>query len=275
VQLPTNIDFWDGCDYEATVVATDTRTGLSSEPASCELHVSWQHQAAAPTGVVVRPYDTIDADGTHRIGCSVALPALSQAQQEKGDLSDVWRVTPDGTTPLAIGVPGDVTLDDPCAPYGNAGLAYRVVVRTANGDVELADFPYRLACGVLRIDFGDTYVELPYNIAQQDSWEKDFEARRKMDGTVDGYWSHGSTRKGGFSADLVRVKDVAMARRVRELARHTGQCWVRTPEGSAYAADVQVTDLSASFQTAALAVSLDAHEVAPGSEWSWQPIEGV
>ena len=54
---------------------------------------------------------------------------------------------------------------------------------------------------------------------------------------------------------------------MRELARHGGPCFVRTPDGCAYMADVQVGGLSVSCSSAAVSVSIDATEVALTSEY--------
>lgn len=263
VTAPEGLDLRDGATYSLRVVATDPDTGLATET-EASFAVAWAHQAPAPAEPTITPYDVTDADGFRTRGCTLALTAPTGAAE--GDLQDVYRVTPDGVQLVAEGVAAGTTIDDRYAPYGG-GNAYRVAVVTADGDEDWDDFPYDLAGGDLRVDFGGDYVELPYNLRLSDGYEKDFEARRKLDGSTDGYWNQGVGRRGGLSTDVIRVEGAEQSRRVRSLARHVGPCFVRTPDGCAYEADVQVTGLSWSAGSSVLSVALDATEVGLTDEY--------
>ncbi|MBP3884909.1 MAG: hypothetical protein J6D54_08250, partial [Olsenella sp.] len=61
--------------------------------------------------------------------------------------------------------------------------------------------------------------------------------------------------------------DAEVARRVRMLAQHVGPCFVRLPNGCAFEADVQVTDLSEGHASSAIAVALDVTEVSPSGAY--------
>jgi len=266
VTAPAGLDLWDRARYTVSVSATDEETGLRSAEVLAETEVAWAHQAPAPgDSIAVTPSDATDEDGNRAITCDVALAASDG--MAAGDVYDVYRVTSDGPYQIAADVPPGTTVTDPYAPYGGGALAYRVACRTPDGDVDWDDYPYELDADELRIDFGTSYVELPYNLAVSDAWSKDFESRRHLDGTEEGYWNEGATRRGSLSTDLIRVEGAAAAVALRELARHAGQCFVRTPDGCAYAADVEVGGMAASYGSSALAVSLDATEVAPGPQW--------
>ena len=272
VELPNGLDLWDGASYDVTVTTKDGETGLDSDPATAELVCSWAHQAPdPPDGVAVTPRDETDADGRRMLSAVVLLVAPEGAGD--GDVCDVWRVTPDGPCLVAEGVSPSATVTDPWAPFGGDTLAYRVSMRTTDGDVSWRDYAYVLPCDSLRVDFGDEYVELPYDIAISDAFSKDFESRAHLDGTRSGYWSAGADRKASLSTDVVRVTEPEKAMALRRLARHDGPCLVRTPDGCAYEADVEVS-LDSSHATSRLAVALDATEVSPSGEYMATVIEG-
>ena len=156
---------------------------------------------------------------------------------------------------------------DPYAPYGKGSLAYRVVVRTVDGDLSWTDYPYQLSFAALRFDFGSRHIELPYNIKINDSYSKDFSATRYLDGSIDGFWNAGSMRQGGFTTDLIKIFDRARLDTVRELAHYAGPCFVRTPEGCAFMADVEVNSIGTSYDSLALGISISVTEVELTSEY--------
>lgn len=266
VQMPGSLDLRDGGVYRVSVTATDQATGLRSSEVTAELVVAWSRRAPMPVATVT-PLDVTDLDGTRTISCTVALG--TPVGYAAGDTCDVWRVTPDGERLCFEGaVPGQTVIDQ-WAPYGTNGAmtAYMVVLRTPDGDAAWAEFPYTLQARELRIDFDGQYVELPYNLSGSESREKDFEARRKLDGTVDGYWNAGAMRKASLSADVERLEDPDTARLLRELGQHAGPCLVRVPDGSCYMANVQVSTVSWSAKDAFVSVTLDATEVALTSDY--------
>lgn len=256
---PTVLNLIDGGEYEVAVRAIDPDTGLASEEVTETFAVAWAHQAPAPAEPTITPYDVTDDAGVRMRGCSIQLAEPDGAADS--DVYDLYRVTPDGPYLIAEGVAMDSLVDDPYAPYGGTEKGYRVATRTSDGDVDWSDFQYEMPGKDIRIDFGSEYVELPYNVSISDGYQKDFEVRRKMSGDMDGYWNDGVERHGGFSSDLIRIQEEEKAKTVRHLARHVGPCFVRTPDGCAYAADVEVSSIGGARLSAALAVSIDATEV--------------
>lgn len=265
VNAANDIELLDNGNYVLFVQPYDPDTELSGDTVISPLSVTWASQAPrmlngedeAPISIV--PLDMTDSNGVRTRQCTITLaPPVGAIGTET---YNVYRVTPDGTYLIAEGCGLTETLTDPYAPYGGTETAYRVAVVTADGDVDWLDYPYILGGRDLRIDFGDTYVELPYNLSISDSYEKDFEARRKLDGSIDGYWNDGVMRSGGLSTDLIRIFEQEKATRVRELARYTGPAFVRTPDGCAYQANVTVSSIGGARNDAALAVQLDATEV--------------
>ncbi|MBQ9004907.1 MAG: hypothetical protein IJ092_00890 [Atopobiaceae bacterium] len=261
VELPDGLDLWDGATYDVSATATDPATMLTSGVATCAMAVAGARQAPelAEVDATVTPHDSYDADGNHTLTADIAIGTPEGAADS--DRFDVYRVTPDGAYLVYRDASADDVVTDPYAPYGKGELAYRVAVRTADGDTSWRDFPYELDFHALRVEFGSRHVELPYNIVPSDSYSKDFEARRYMDGSVDGFWNEGATRKAGFSTDLIKLYDRDRLADVRALAQHAGPCFVRTPEGCAFMADVQVTSIGTDYRSAAIGVSLDCTEV--------------
>lgn len=177
------------------------------------------------------------------------------------DVYDVFRVTPDGPYLVAEGVALDAVVDDPWAPYGETHY-YRVRTRTVDGCEEYADYPYELWGKDLRIDWGGRYIELPYDLSVSDQYEKDFEARRHLDGSVDGYWNQGAVKRGNLKTNIIKARDAERAAALRALGRHAGPCYVRLPDGCAYQADVQLSGIDRESDSFAMAVSISATEVA-------------
>lgn len=267
ITAPDGLDLRDGALYTLTATAIDNGTGLSSETVTGNVSVLWSHQAPVPSdnAITVTPSDVTDDDGNRTRKCVIQLASPTGAAS--GDLFDVWRHTPDGYHIIAYGVPLTARVTDNYAPYGVGDYGYRVICRTADGDTAWNDYAYELPGRDVRIDFGDEYVELPYNVQLQDSYTKSFESREKLDGSIDGYWNESVQRKGSYSSDLIRIREPEKAAAVRRLAHHNGPCFVRTPDGCAYTANVEVNNFGGARRDGALAVSIDATEVSIAGEY--------
>ena len=261
------LELWDRGEYEVIVTATDARTGLVSDAVTAPFSVNYAYEPPRPTsGITVTPSDVTDADGVRTLSAVVQLAATTGMAQT--DVYDVYRLTPDGPYLVASDLAHTETVTDPFAPFGTYGTrAYRVAIRTVDGSESWFDYEYALRAWMVRIDFGGSYVELPYNIQLGDQWEHDFEARRHMDGTINGYWNPGAGRVANISTDLVKRGDPEQVARVRALANFCGPCLVRTPEGCCYQADVTPNTLSMTYDNGAIPLSLNATEVALTAEY--------
>lgn len=263
---PDGLDLMDNGQYVLTIRPTDPETGLTGEEVSDTINVIWSHQAPTPPdGISVTPIDVTTTEGVRTRSCDISL--VSPDDAASGDVYDVYRMTQDGPYLIASGVGLNATVTDPYAPYGGTETGYRVACRTDDGDVDWTDYPYDVLGRDLRIDFGGEYVELPYNIVPTESYEKDFELRRKLDGSMDGYWNDGVQHNAGFTTDLIRIYDQEKAATVRRLARYVGPCFVRTPDGMAFAANVSIGEIGGAYKEAAIAVSVDATEVGLTEEY--------
>ena len=205
-------------------------------------------------------------EGTYTGG----VRTVSTPEGRSTDLYDVYRVTPDGATPVAIGAKLNETITDNYAPYGGGNRAYRIVTRTKDGDLTYRDITYRFAGGDMRIDFDGTYVELPYDVSMSDTFSKDFESRAHFgQRTPSGYWNESVSRTSSLSTRLIKIRNRAIEARVRRLAQYDGPCFLRLPNGCAYEADVQVSGISEDeMGNAGISISLDATEVMPSGTYS-------
>lgn len=245
VTLPEGLDFWDYVDYDLTVTAVDRSTGLRSEEAEATFTVDWTSKATAPEDTVtLTPVDTTDEDGNHTLAVQIALTA--PASSVGTDVYDIYRMDGGMARLIGEGFPLSYTAMDYFAPYGDGELLYyRIALRTVDGDVAFSDIEYDLPVDVLRFDWRDGSVELPYNLSIGDGYSKDADIRSHMDGSVDGYWNPTITRKASLSTDVIKLEQQSEIEAVRQLARYAGPVFVRTPNASAFEADVQVTNLSA------------------------------
>jgi hypothetical protein len=186
------------------------------------------------------------------------------------DCYDVYRMTGDGATLIGSDLPLDATVADEYAPFGTGmDLAYRVACRTADGDVAWTDVAYELAGDAIRVDWQGGTVELPWNVAISDGYSKDVDVHEYLDGSTDALYNSGVRRSAKLSTDVIRLDEQATVDAVRALARHDGPAFVRTPDGSAYEADVQVTEMST--QGPIVAVALDCTEVRATEEFLLPP----
>lgn len=261
IALPTGLDFYDGATYAIACVATSGESGLSSDRQEAAFSVAWAHQASIPPDTItVTPNDVTDEEGFRRLYAEIQLVAPAGAAET--DLYDVYRVTADGPYLIARDVALDGLVTDYYAPYGDGEHAYRVALRTADGDVEWTDYPYELACNVLRIDFNSQYIELPWNLTVGDAYTKDFEARAHLGSdTPQGYWNENITRQASFSTDVLRIQERSQIDTLHALARYAGSAFVRTPNGSAYQANIDVSGLDETYNSGFVAVALDGQEI--------------
>jgi len=267
IALPPGLNFWDNGNYNLSVTAIDRTTGLRSAEMPAVFSIEWAHQAVDPGDyVTITPIDTYDDEGFHRIAAMIELTPPAEAAET--DVYDIYRLTGDGAQLIGEGFPLTFTAYDEYAPFGiNVDLAYRVAIRTLDGDVEFADIEYVFEQKTLRFDWTGGFLELPYNISIADSYKKDVELRQHMDGSVDGYWNQNITRTGKLSTDVIKLEQKTEIDMARALARYAGSVFVRTPEGTAYEADVQVSDMSANNKHM-MAIAIDAQETGLTKEFA-------
>ena len=261
ITLPKGLDFWDNGQYTVSVVAEDRNTKLRSAEVKKTFKVNWTNKAADPdSAITLTALDyTTDDESEHVQGVQIAL--TPPTGYHSTDVYDIYRMNGDKADLIGKGFPLTHTTVDKYAPFSDSDdLYYRIAIRTADGDVEYADKEYTLASDTIRFDWQGGSLELPYGVSIGDSYKKSVEFRQHMDGSVDGYWNKNIERGSSFSSSIIKLVQPEEISLARQLARYAGPVFVRTKNGSAFVADVQVTDLSVKNK-AVTAIAVDATEV--------------
>ena len=263
VTLPTGLDLIDGTKYQVVATATDPATELVSDPSTATFAIAWSHQAPDPDGcVTLTPIDTYDTDGNSVK--AVRIDLVPPTNSVATDCYDIYRLTNDGAQLIGETWPLTATAIDQYAPYGD-GMThyYRIACRTADGDVEWYDAPYEMGGSVLRFDWQGGTVELPYDLAISDGYGKDVDVHSYLDGSVDAFYNQGIQRTAKLATTVLRLDDPDTVAAVKELAHFVGPAFVRTPDGSAYEADVQVTDMTPTHELSSVSISATEVHLTP------------
>ena len=242
------------------MVAVDRTTGLKSAEVLSDFSIAWANQAVDPEdAVTLTVIDTYDEDGDHTQAVQIDLtPPTGSAET---DVYDIYRMDVEKPSLIGEGFPLTHTVIDEYAPFGDdVPLFYRVALRTVDGDVEVADIPYEAQCEHMRFDWSGGSLELPYGLMYGETFTKDVDIRKHLDGSTDGYWNNNIERKSSLASDVIKIVQLRDIERARNLARYAGPVFVRLPNGAAFEADVQVTDLSKK-NDAVVAMAFDATEV--------------
>lgn len=246
----------DGAFYN--LVATVTDRYKQTAKVSQRFKVHWTHQAWEPSATFV-------TDETELI---TKITPVSGSGYVSGDTCDIYRLGIDKPELIYSGAAFGTQYVDPFPAFG-ANSGYKVVTVTANNDyiteeqtfAELdtteSDDYVQLDPKLLVIDFDGDRVELPYNISLDNSWSKDFERTTYLGGHVTGDHNKAVTRDLSAKTVTARRLDTETTELMRKLARYAGICHVRTPEGSSFAADVQVSEsMSADSGLASYSLSI-------------------
>lgn len=241
--------FDDGGEYRLTAIVQDS-VGQRAE-SYLDFSVAWDHQAEAPTATV-----TV-------VGLTAKVKATAPASYESGDTVDIYRLSADKPELIVKGGAFGKTYIDPY-PASNGG--YRFVDVTANGDYTTTDGiawinkDCSLTLDEAVIDFNGQQLTVPYNLELSNVWMKDFEETKYLNGHIVGDWTAAASRNGYINASFLR-SDARIAI-IKELAAWNGICHVRTPDGSSYSANVQVSE-SLSYSTKAVNYAFDITRVDP------------
>lgn len=266
VTMPTELDFHDTGRYNLSVVAIDNLTQLRAPEANASFLVDWTNKAVDIEGAVtLTPIYTVDEEGDHRRAVQIDLTPPTGCSQS--DVYDIYRMDIEKPNLIGLGFPLTHTVVDEYAPFGDeTPLSYRFALRTVDGDVSYDDVEYEASCENMRFDWAEGSLELPYGLSIGDSFKKDSDIRQHMDGSSDGYWNQNIERKSSLNSSIIKILQPQDIERARSLARYAGPVFVRLPNGSAFEADVQVTDLSVKNK-AVTAIAIDATEIGLTNEF--------
>lgn len=226
--------FDDDANYTLTATLTDSNDQVCSSEKEFEVH--WTHQPETPTA-------------TAEITDTIAEISVNKPTgYAEGDVFDIYRLSVDLPELIASDCKYGTKYVDPYPTIGEFG-GYRVVAKTANGDYITAnndcawtDLKTNLESKNTIIDFNGLKIELPYNLSLSNKWTKDFTRTEYLGGSVVGDWNPTVTRDLTVTATTIATKDSDTAQKLRVLAEYTGICHIRTPEGSSFSCDIQISE---------------------------------
>lgn len=235
-----------------------------------EFEARWTHQPEIPAA-------TVEVDDDNMI-VKITPTVPDGYTAETGDVCDIYRLSIDRPVLIVRDAIYGITYVDPYPAFNEHG-GHLVVAKTANEDYITSDG--RLSWLYLQgeaediinedtviIDFDGQRISLPYNISLGNSWEKDFERTTYLGGSVEGDWNPAVTRDLDLSTDVVLTVPAGSQTQsdMRRLADFPGICHVRTPEGSSFAANINVTENIDGSKANLISYSLDVKKVDPEGE---------
>ena len=240
----------DSAAYSLIVSAQDSY-GQTAESDPIDFKVRWDHQAVVPIG-------TVEINQNQQVAIlSPNVPTGTEVSE--GDVCDIYRLSIDKPELIYKGAEFGTRYVDPYPTIGPNG-GYRFVYRTYNNDYTTEDgllawydtkndpTNEKLDKFGVIINYGDNMVILPYNVTLSNKWSKDFQTTNYLGGHTQGDWNTTVSRTGTVNAvgivnpNYGTEEDVAVIDAVRKLAMYSGVCHVRTPDGSSFAANIDVTE---------------------------------
>ena len=227
----------DGATYRLTSIVTDNVGQIAQ--VSEEFIVDWETKATTPKG----EYMISDEDYI-----AIITPKTPTGAQES-DTCDIYRLSADKPVLVFKGAEYGESYVDPYPTIGETG-GYRLVCVTEDGcyttdDNVQAFLDLQSDCLQINetiVDFDGGRVTLSLNMDISSNWSKSFTEKEFLGGSVKGFWQKAIKRGAEVSALAIPATDTNLLQAMRRLAEHPGRCHIRTPEGSSFAADVQVSE---------------------------------
>lgn len=181
-----------------------------------------------------------------------------EAAAPEGDVCDIYRLSVDKPELVYENAKFGERYVDPYPTIGSYG-GYRFVYKTYNGDYTTEDNHIAwhntpdtdneiLDARTAIINYGGDRVSLPYNLSLSNRWAKDFQQTSYLGGHIQGDWNPAVNRTGTISTvgivnpEIGSDEDIEVIEAIRRLAVYPGICHVRTPDGSTFAANVNVSE---------------------------------
>ena len=231
----------DGAYYNLIAVVQDSY-GQSAQ-AQLEFAVHWDHQAVVPSANI-----TVDNEAM----IAIITPVQPETGYAEGDVCDIYRISVDKPELIVENAEFGTQYVDPYPALGDQG-GHRIVYKTIYGDYITADnefawtdYDYEEGDIVDRfatvIDFGDDQAVLPYDLSLSSKWNKDFTQTKYLGGAIEGDWNPTVERTTSVRTRVAVKQDSELVEIMRRLAVYSGVCHVRTPDGSSFAANVDVSE---------------------------------
>ena len=244
----------DGAQYRLIATVQDD-LGQTAE-AQIDFEVHWAHQAGIPTATAQVLEDEL---------ITVITPTAPDGALNT-DRCDIYRLSVDRPELIYSGAEFGTAYVDPYPTLGEFG-GHRIVCVTAEGDYITADEELAwvdlgreendiLDLGWSIIDFDDGQILIDRNLDVSNSWSKDFTETKYLGGAVQGDWNPAVSRTASVSTVSISIIDQRTIQAMRRLAVYSGVCHIRTPDGSSYSANIEVSD-SYSHNTGRMVVGYD------------------
>lgn len=265
----------DNAKYNLVAIAQDSY-GQTSQ-ASIPFEVHWSHKAVDPSA-------TIEIDSEEMV--AFITPLQPDSGYLSGDSCDIYRLSTDKPELIVQDAEFGTMYVDPYPTLGKMG-GHRIVYKTAAGSYitntrEFAWTDYDSDTGDLLdifatiIDFDEGQLVLPYDLSLSSKWGKDFTMTKYLGGSVQGDWNPAIERTGTVKTRVAVQYDSELITLMRRLANFAGICHVRTPDGSSFAANVNVSEdreekkinMIASFSLEITKVDSEGFDGITYSEWS-------
>lgn len=243
----------DGAPYRIAITVTDA----VGQKATIEedFEVNWTHKAGIPAALVY-----IDEEAL-----SAVITPIAPSGAAETDWCEIYRISADAPELIiAEGAFGQKYVD-PYPAFGESS-GYRIVTRTAEGSYitannEIAFFDTNeegeelIKADKSILDFDGIRVRIELDMQITDKWDKDFTEKSFLGGSVRGYWGKAIRRSGSVNATVL-TRDRELIENIRRMAVYAGECHVRTPNGSSYAANIEVSADQSGPSAAGLTLTL-------------------
>lgn len=231
----------DGAYYNLIAIVQDSY-GQTAQ-ASLNFAVHWDHQAVVPSAEI-----TIDNEEM----VAFITPTIPATGYEDGDVCDIYRLSADKPELIIKNAELGTKYVDPYPALGDQG-GHRIVYKTANGDYitesnqfAWTDYGYDDGDVIDRfatvIDFGDNQAIFPYDLSLSSRWSKDFTQTKYLGGSIEGDWNPTVERTATVKTRVAVKEDSDLIYAMRRLATYSGICHVRTPDGSSFSANIDVSE---------------------------------
>ena len=250
----------DGAHYK--IVGTFVDAYEQKVTKTVNFKVNWSHKAS-----IKRP--KVQAD---KKLMAMRITPRQPTGYAAGDTFDIYRITADQPELIVKDGTYGTTYVDPYPGFGNL-CGHRVVAKTATGSYITAgnglawyDLGERdgdiINSDAMVIDANGMQIQLPYNLQLSNKWQKDFKRTSYLGGSVQGDWNPAVLRDLTAKTVIVRNEDTGELMDLRDLAAYAGPAHIRTPDGSSFSCDIQVSE-DAAYDNRTVSYSLTIKGIDP------------
>ena len=294
----------DGCIYK--MFLTITNSNKMKATINCSFKVEWTKQAFKPSGCLMTKLD----DTSYSPIILEPLPN-EELPENNGNVFDIYRITTDPPRLIVSGGTYGQQYVDPYPTVGcgyrivdrtinndwicgtevidvEDETTHEIVSTTITGQPSWIDvYPeFDISFRGILINYlssnstrrnttkaTDVILNLPFNVNLSNTWNKDFQLTKYLNGRTVGDWNSGIEHTVSISTDVIRtiteeleevdsenVLNEDLVEDLRDLANYAGICHIRAQDGSSFSANVNVGE-TRNFNDKLNNYSLDITEV--------------